>query len=136
MTKAEAIVFLNICRKWFKPYTSVPKQWDEALDTAIDALREPKPGEWVPVTNGRGGHECSECHSYAPSYQTGKEHLTDFCPSCGLKMKSRKEVFCYECPHWDLGELDGETVGWCTYVNKCKPSETKACDIGKYARGY
>lgn len=43
-------------------------------------------GEWIEVTNGRGGHECSECHSYAPSYASGDEHLSDYCPNCGVKM--------------------------------------------------
>ena len=40
-------------------------------------------GKWIPVTNGRGGHECDQCHSYAPAWQTGKERLTDYCPNCG-----------------------------------------------------
>jgi len=45
-----------------------------------------KKGEWVKVTNGRGGHECNICHAYAPSYQNGDEHLSEFCPNCGAKM--------------------------------------------------
>ena len=48
---------------------------------------EPKEGHWIPVTNGRGGHECNKCHEYAPSYQNSDEHLTRFCPYCGTKMK-------------------------------------------------
>ncbi len=44
-------------------------------------------GEWIEVTNGRGGHECSNCHAYAPSYMSGDEHLSDFCPNCGARMK-------------------------------------------------
>ena len=40
-------------------------------------------GHWIPVTNGRGGHECSVCHNYAPSYQAGNEYLSRFCPACG-----------------------------------------------------
>jgi hypothetical protein len=47
---------------------------------------EPKQGEWIRVTNGRGGHECSNCHAYAPSYMSGDEHLSDYCPSCGARM--------------------------------------------------
>lgn len=43
-------------------------------------------GNWIPVTNGRGGHECSRCHEYAPSYQAGSEYLSRFCPSCGCYM--------------------------------------------------
>ena len=45
--------------------------------------------KWIPVTNGRGGHECSLCHSYAPSFMTGDEWLTDYCPNCGVKMDER-----------------------------------------------
>lgn len=45
-----------------------------------------KHGRWVPVTNGRGGFECSICHSYAPSYQDGAEWLSLYCPNCGAKM--------------------------------------------------
>jgi len=48
---------------------------------------EPKRGKWIPVTNGRGGHECDQCHEYAPSWQTGEEHLTNYCPNCGARME-------------------------------------------------
>lgn len=47
---------------------------------------EVRHGRWIPVTNGRDGHECDQCRNYAPSYQTGKEHLSDYCPMCGAKM--------------------------------------------------
>ncbi len=47
-----------------------------------------KTGHWVPVTNGRGGHECDICHEYAPSYQSGNEYLSKRCPNCGAKMES------------------------------------------------
>lgn len=50
-----------------------------------------KVGKWIPVTNGRGGHECSLCHSYAPSFQTGDEWLTDYCPTCGARMEDCDE---------------------------------------------
>ena len=46
-----------------------------------------KSGHWIKVTNGRGGHECDLCYEYAPSYQTGEEYLTNYCPNCGAKMK-------------------------------------------------
>ena len=46
-------------------------------------------GKWIPVTNGRGGNECSLCHEYAPSFQNGEEHLTSFCPNCGAGMEVR-----------------------------------------------
>ena len=43
-------------------------------------------GHWEPVTNGRGGFECSKCHHYAPSYQDGVEWISEWCPSCGAIM--------------------------------------------------
>ena len=46
----------------------------------------PKTGHWIEVTNGRGGHECDNCGEYAPSYQSGDEWLTKFCPNCGARM--------------------------------------------------
>lgn len=48
--------------------------------------QEEETGRWIPVTNGRGGHECNRCHNYAPSYRTGREHLSDYCPHCGKQM--------------------------------------------------
>lgn len=48
---------------------------------------ERKSARWIPVTNGRGGHECSRCHDYAPSYQSGDEYLAKYCPNCGAKME-------------------------------------------------
>ena len=60
----------------------------KSLRMAIDALRQPerKTGKWIPVTNGRGGFECDQCHNYAPSYQDGVEWLSGFCPNCGAEM--------------------------------------------------
>jgi hypothetical protein len=43
-------------------------------------------GKWIPVTNGRGGSECNMCHAYAPSYQSGAEYNSPYCPECGAKM--------------------------------------------------
>ena len=58
-------------------------------DAVPSAQPEQKRGKWIPVTNGRGGHECSLCHSYALSFQTGDEWLTDYCPTCGADMMGR-----------------------------------------------
>lgn len=62
-----------------------------ALRALPSAQPERKRGKWIPVTNGRGGHECSLCHSYAPSFQTGNEWLTDYCPNCGADMRGKIE---------------------------------------------
>ena len=50
-----------------------------------------KTGHWIKVTNGRGGHECDLCHEYAPSYRSGDEYLTKYCPNCGAKMVEPQE---------------------------------------------
>ena len=50
-------------------------------------------GRWVPVTNGRGGYECDQCHNYAPSYQDGVEWLSDFCPNCGADMRGEQDEY-------------------------------------------
>ena len=57
------------------------------IEQLPSAQPERKRGTWIPVTNGRGGHECSLCHTYAPSFQTGDEWLTDYCPTCGACMQ-------------------------------------------------
>ena len=48
---------------------------------------ERKKGKWIPVTNGRGGYCCELCNRYAPSYRSGEEHLSSFCPNCGAEME-------------------------------------------------
>ena len=58
----------------------------ECIKYADSVQPKPKTGHWIKVTNGRGGHECDLCHEYAPSYQSGEEHLTNYCPNCGAKM--------------------------------------------------
>lgn len=73
----------------FKEFGYADLNRGERFIDAIESIpaAAPKMGKWVEVTNGRGGHECSECHEYAPSYQDGREHLTDYCPECGVKME-------------------------------------------------
>lgn len=52
--------------------------------------QQPRQGHWIEVTNGRGGHECDVCHDYAPSFQSGNEYLSAFCPNCGADMRGDK----------------------------------------------
>lgn len=91
MTRKEAIDVLKGFRKVIGLNDDLKRALDKRdiplLDMAIEALSAERTGEWVEVTNGRGGHECSECHSYAPSYASGDEHLSDYCPNCGAKMR-------------------------------------------------
>lgn len=63
----------------------------DLLENLPSAEVEPvKHGRWIPVTNGRGGFECSICYSYAPSYQDGVEWLSLYCPNCGAKMNTEE----------------------------------------------
>ena len=48
-------------------------------------------GRWIPTASGKGRHECSRCHEYAPCYQDGSEHLSTFCVLCGAKMEEGEQ---------------------------------------------
>ncbi len=106
MTREDAIKNL----KWLLECSYVDSFEDaenEAIEMAIKALEqnesaeewyklfveklEQETGHWVKVTNGRGGHECDVCHDYAPSFQSGDEYLSPFCPNCGAKMQEVEE---------------------------------------------
>ena len=67
------------------------KRLDDWINSLPSAQLERKKGEWIPVTNGRGGFECDQCHNYAPSYQDGVEWLSGFCPNCGADMRGEQD---------------------------------------------
>ena len=83
MTKGEAMGFLEKCRYWFMPYTSEEDTWNEALDMAIEALRDKPKGEWIDSrdtdTPWNDGFKCSACK---------RDSLIryNFCPHCGAIM--------------------------------------------------
>jgi len=67
--------------------------WNNEEQRMLDQIVDSQPtvetvvrGKWIPVTNGRGGSECNMCHAYAPSYQSGAEYNSPYCPECGAKM--------------------------------------------------
>lgn len=73
--------------RWFrKNYNNSAPAFDLAIAALEAEIERQTTGGWIPVTHSRGGHECSECHEYAPSYADGDEHLTPYCPHCGCKM--------------------------------------------------
>lgn len=94
MTRAEAVNWIiNISADIGKTQHSELWHYEQALSEIRDMLEtepEEKTGEWIKVTNGRGGYECSICHEYAPNYQSGNEYLSNYCPRCGKKMKLEK----------------------------------------------
>lgn len=55
----------------------------KTMGAKMDDVRPVRSGKWIPVTNGRGGSECNLCHAYAPSFQSGAEYKSPFCPNCG-----------------------------------------------------
>lgn len=63
----------------------------EWLKEFPSAQPERKTGRWIPVTNGRGGHKCNRCGCYAPSYQSGTEWLSNFCPECNADMRGKQK---------------------------------------------
>lgn len=77
---------------WNYDYNVPVKDCIDLLKNLPSARPERKTGRWIPVANGRGGHECALCHEYAPSYQSGKENLTYFCPNCGADMRTPTQV--------------------------------------------
>ena len=64
---------------------------NEVINKLPSAQPEHKTGHWIPVTNGRGGHQCDRCGCYAPSYQSGAEWLSNFCPECNADMRGDKD---------------------------------------------
>ena len=70
--------------------TICPKDIYNLFEIIPSAEPERKKGHWEPVTNGRGGHQCDRCGCYAPSYQSGTEWLSDFCPMCGADMREEE----------------------------------------------
>ena len=98
MTREEAIEILTKSIKWFKPYTSIAEEWEEAMSMAIEALQaEPvKHGKWEEKETylNEGDCEITEWQS-ARCSKCGKYHTTpymysfsnfNFCPDCGAKM--------------------------------------------------
>ena len=62
----------------------------DTIKNLPSAQPERKTGHWIPVTNGRGGHQCDRCGCYAPSYQSGAEWLSNFCPECNADMRGKE----------------------------------------------
>ena len=69
----------------------VPVIVQNLKDVPAADVREVVHGKWIPVTNGRGGSECNQCHAYAPSHQCGVEYKSNYCPNCGADMRKETE---------------------------------------------
>ncbi len=64
---------------------------NEVINKLPPVQPERKTGRWIPVTNGRGGHQCDKCGCYAPSYRSGAEWLSNFCPECNADMRGEQD---------------------------------------------
>ena len=104
MNNQQAINLLKGLEKSLDDYCELNNEGKTAFGMAITALElfvnseqlppvqpERKTGHWIPVTNGRGGHRCDRCGSYAPSYKSGAEWLSNFCPECNADMRGETE---------------------------------------------
>ena len=87
MTREEAIKVMNTIIAGVKHNIQLPMTVNDIEDAccmAIEALEEPKQGEWV---EGSQGYYCSLCDEYDQFYF---EH--DFCPNCGADMRVKDEL--------------------------------------------
>ena len=104
MNNQQAINLLKGLEKNLDDYCELNDEGKTAFGMAITALElfgnseqlpsvqpEHKTGQWIPVTNGRGGHQCDRCGCYAPSYQSGTEWLSKFCPECNADMRGEQD---------------------------------------------
>ena len=85
MTRNEAVKNLKL----YKEVVGMPKEFEDALDMAIEAL-EREHGKWV--EDKEQNHveltfHCSKCGCKA----WGIEETTNFCPNCGADMREVKE---------------------------------------------
>ena len=89
--KALTLIDGNEANKRINSYLEHNHELLKAIDELPPVQPEHKTGSWIPVTNGRGGHQCDRCGCYAPSYQSGTEWLSNFCPECNADMRGDKD---------------------------------------------
>lgn len=101
MTREEAIKLIEYISTAFVPTDMYgdyddPRPYEEALDMSIEALKTEQIGEWVrkeKEINDCDGHrayywyECSVCGANPPKDTWKNEWHSNFCPSCGARMK-------------------------------------------------
>ena len=83
MTREEAIECIEAIH--VQMFNSGNSKWTEACDMAIEALKEPKQGEWIPVDIGEWVFRCSSCHDVST-------FESKFCGNCGASMVKEGEA--------------------------------------------
>jgi rubrerythrin len=84
MTREEATFYIKELQK---AYASMDKKVAEAVDMAIEALRDTQKGEWVLECDG--GNECDNLYKCSIcGFECGCEEYDkpNFCPNCGCQM--------------------------------------------------
>ena len=92
MTREEAIkiIEMNPQEIWRAGITMEEEK--EAFNMAIEALKEPKQGEWIehrqfnPIGCFYSEYECSNCHD-----DVWQKTEWQFCPNCGARMREGDE---------------------------------------------
>lgn len=89
MTKQDAIEYLL----YMKHDVQAKSPMDIALDTAIEALKQPtiepevRHGRWECIDDDGGVYRCSACgEEWYLEAGTPKENNMNYCPTCGAKM--------------------------------------------------
>ena len=83
MTNEEAIEQLRWVQKRICDITYSPESF-EAIELAINALKERPQSEWIDTGSGQ---ECNVCHEI----QYGYDNFRHFCPNCGADMRGGAE---------------------------------------------
>lgn len=99
MTRQDAIELLTKSIKWFKPYTSVAEEWEQAMNMAIEALQaKPKTGKWIVKQGNYCGVElkeyyCDHCGKRGALRRvfSDPEPLPNFCGNCGADMRAKND---------------------------------------------
>jgi rubrerythrin len=99
MTKKDAIEYLL----YMKHDVQAKSPMDIALDTAIEALKQPtieaapvRNGRWIPTeydgyADGYPVYDAFECSECGHEHNGEEDTLTAFCPDCGAKMDEEDE---------------------------------------------
>lgn len=90
MTRAEAQILLAKLKQYMSGGGVVDRKANEALDMAIEALRQPerKTGHWIrhPEQKNIYGGKCIECSECGEKYIVQYIEDEKFCRNCGADM--------------------------------------------------
>ena len=92
MTRKEAIEKVKDMMDYIIRFHAPNDVFVDHMNEAIEALKEPKQGEWIihadDLYPAESTQECSVCH--AEQYINGNDD--DYCPKCGADMRVKDEL--------------------------------------------